>query len=192
MAIDLLKVTTEKLGYQPLKPVSSVNREVNENANNVAQAIIPSVLAGFLNLSGSDEGLSAIVNYDGDDWPTILFNDRKTSAMENISKYSGLNNGQILPEINKTSRTVVEIIMNEVKGSSDINTSIKNFLKDQRTVILDHLPVSLEMGTLLEDEQMDDHTNKMQGPISTLLHKISESFDKGDTQEKLDEKSRNF
>lgn len=192
MAIDLLKTTTERLGYQPLKEVSSVNREVNENANNVAQAIIPSVLVGFLNLSYTDEGLSAIANYDGDDWPTILFNDRKKDALENISKYSGFNNGQLIPEINKTSRTVVDIIKEEVKGGSDINTSIKNFLNSQRTVILDHLPVSLEMGTLLKDETMDDHTTKMQGPFSTFMHKMTESFDKTDTEEKLDEKSRNF
>ncbi|MEO5967554.1 MAG: hypothetical protein ABIP68_02190 [Ferruginibacter sp.] len=192
MAIDLLKATTEKLGYQPLKTVSSVNREVNEDANNAAQAIIPSVLVAFLNLAETDDGLALISNYNGNDWPTILFNEKKNAALENISKYSGFDNDQLIPEINKASRTVVNIINEEVKGSSNYNSDIKNLLNSQRKVILDHLPVSLDMGTMLSNDTIDDHTTKMQGPFSSFVQKITENFGKNETDEELDKKSQNF
>lgn len=192
MAIDLLKKTTEQLGYQPLVPVSAKTLDVKGDSNDVAQGTIPAVLASFLNLADTDAGLDAIINYSGDDWPTILFNNKREDAIKNISAYTGLNESQLLPELNKTSRTIVNIIKEEVGDSDDKPTSIKMFLNDQRRIVVDHLPASIEMGTILDNEVIDDHTGKMQGPISTLLHKISDSFGKTDTDQKLDEKSRNF
>ena len=192
MAIDLLKKITEQLGYQPLIPVSAKTLEVKGNSNDVAQGTIPAVLSGFLSLADTDTGLDAITNYNGDDWPTILFNNKRDEALKNLSTYTGLNENQLLPEINKISQTVVNIIKNEIGDPDDKPTAIKSFLKDQKNIVLNHLPASLEMGKILNNEVIDDHTNKMQGPFSSLLNKISDSFDKNDTEEKLDEKSRNF
>lgn len=191
MLRDLLKATTEKLGYGPLLTVSSTSREVTGNSNKAAQAIIPSVLVGFLNLTDSDKGLETILNYNGNDWASVLFNNKKDEALNNIARYSGLEEEQLTREINNTAKTALGIVKESVKDPTN-KDSIKSYLKDQRNVILNHLPASLDMGSLLKNAVIDDYTTKMQGPFSTVMHKITESFDKNETDEDLDKKSKNF
>jgi len=192
MAINLLKLTTEKLGYEPLKPVSSVNREVNENANSVAQSVIPAVLAAMLNISNTDDGLQKILHNAGGNWTDDLFGKGSSAIIKNIASYCHCDEERIKSEINKVADTSAGIIKNHIGQEHDEKSAVKNLLKSQKTQIYDHVPVSLQLGSILNNEIIDDHTNKMQGPFSTFMHKFGEGFDKPDTDEKLDEKSRNF
>jgi hypothetical protein len=52
-------------------------------------------------------------------------------------------------------------------------------MSDQRHHILVYLPASLQLGELLNDSGMDDQTNKMEGPISNLVHNIENKFSGG-------------
>ena len=53
---------------------------------------------------------------------------------------------------------------------------VKKFMNDQRNNILHYLPASLQIGKLLNDTTLDDRTNKMEGPISGLMHAIEKKF----------------
>jgi hypothetical protein len=48
-----------------------------------------------------------------------------------------------------------------------------------------YLPAELNMGGLLDDDSLDDQANKMEGPISSLAHRIGAAFSTAVTVEKI-------
>jgi hypothetical protein len=51
---------------------------------------------------------------------------------------------------------------------------LRSFMNSQRHSILSHLPASMKMGDVLNEETFDDRTNKMEGPVSSFLHRIED------------------
>jgi hypothetical protein len=47
-------------------------------------------------------------------------------------------------------------------------------MNSQRHSILSHLPAAMKMGDVLNEETFDDRTNKMEGPVSSFLHRIED------------------
>ena len=80
------------------------------------------------------------------------------------------------------ARSVMERIVAAIKkvlqdNLKDVNgTTVMNFFSDQRSNILKHLPAELHAGELLNDPAMDDSTNKMEGPMSGMMHTIEKIF----------------
>ena len=50
-----------------------------------------------------------------------------------------------------------------------------------RHIILSHLPGAIEIGSILNDNTLDDRTNKMNGPVSGIMHSIEKTFASTDT-----------
>ena len=71
------------------------------------------------------------------------------------------------------------IIIHEGPGENPSAEKIRNYMSSQRHHILVYLPPALKMGDLLNDNTMDDRTNKMEGPISNLMHGIENKFSGG-------------
>jgi hypothetical protein len=42
-----------------------------------------------------------------------------------------------------------------------------------------HLPAAMQLGYLLNDNAMDDRTNKMEGPVSSFMHTIENKLSGG-------------
>ena len=53
--------------------------------------------------------------------------------------------------------------------------------------ILQMRPYALKMGELLHDNTLDDNTNKMEGPISSLMQSIGSVFSKPVTGDEIKE-----
>ena len=54
----------------------------------------------------------------------------------------------------------------------------------QRNNILPFLPAELQMGELLHDNTLDDRTNKMEGPVSSIIRAIGGGFSNGEAEKK--------
>ena len=65
-------------------------------------------------------------------------------------------------------------------GSNPTPDKIKNYMNTQRHNILVYLPAAMNLGDVLNDETLDDKTNKMEGPISNMMHKIENNMSDGD------------
>jgi len=65
------------------------------------------------------------------------------------------------------------------EGTSE-DDNLKTKLTSQRHEILKYLPGKLKIGALLNDNTLGDNTNKMEGPVSSLMHKIENVFSSGD------------
>lgn len=74
--------------------------------------------------------------------------------------------------------SIKEPVGNDTESSKEEN--LKTLLTSQRHEILRYLPGNLKIGNLLNDESLEDNTNKMEGPVSSLMHKIENAFSSAD------------
>ncbi len=83
-----------------------------------------------------------------------------------------------LDEIATGFLSIDEYKSQDAGASTDDN--LKTQLTSQRHEILKYLPGKLKIGALLNDTTLGDNTNKMEGPVSSLMHKIENIFSSGD------------
>jgi hypothetical protein len=80
----------------------------------------------------------------------------------------------------KLSADVSIIILQEQFANNVIIDAVMSFMSGQRDNILVFLPGPLQLGEMLHDDTLDDNTNKMEGPVSSLMHKIENIFSEGE------------
>lgn len=76
----------------------------------------------------------------------------------------------------------VRLIRENVPSTASFS-DVKSFISQQRTNILVYLPAELQLGSLMDDNTLDDQTNKMEGPMSNNMHFFEKLFS-GSTTEK--------
>ncbi len=194
MSINLLKTVQSGLGYPELAKIDPNTQEVKNTValsteNKKSQALITAVLAGIYKLAKSEEGLLEISNTAlASDWMNIIFADNKSELLNNIAIYTSMAKESIEPEMNKIAAAAISLIKENTKETSD-HISVQHFITSQRNNILPFIPAELHLGDFLNDTTIDDRVNKMQGPISSLMHKIESGFSGNETQETANKKS---
>lgn len=188
MSINLLHTIQENLGYPVLHKVDANTQDVivdadKSNANRFSQAAIPAVLIALYKYSRADEGATDILSADaGTDWTALIFSDEKEKAIEEIATYSDNDRGEVIKKLNTIAKEAIGIIRQKVTETGTI-VDVKTLLADSRNDVLPYLPEDLQMGSVLHDNTLDDRTNKMEGPISSLMHAIGGSFSGSDSDE---------
>ena len=69
----------------------------------------------------------------------------------------------------------IGVIKENISGEKSDN-AVRQFLIDQRNNILVYLPAELQIGNVLNDNTIDDRTNKMEGPVSGYMHWLEKFF----------------
>jgi vacuolar-type H+-ATPase subunit F/Vma7 len=99
--------------------------------------------------------------------------------VEKVAHYAGVS-----PDVAESSMEEIAdeavIAIHQAIGDKHTAEKVKEYMRGQRHIILVHLPAAMQLGDLLNDNSMDDRTNKMEGPISSLMHKIENSLSKND------------
>ena len=152
MKDDIIRKIEASLNINDSLPKIDPNTQqpVNNQSVSIYDAAVPAMLAGLYKKTRSEEGASELANYAG------VSEADATTEMQNIADVSR------------------EYVVNDLKH--DNATSLMNFFTAQRTHILTHLPAELHMGELINDTTIDDKTNKMEGPMSGLMHGIEKIF----------------
>lgn len=196
MSINILTTIQKNLGYPVLKKIDPNTQEIkvenrNPDINKLGQAAIPSVLAGINNLSKSDEGLADIVNEPtGADWIALIFGENKNAIINNVSQYAMYDMINTETKMNEIAVEAVKLIR-ENKKQGD-KASVEQFIADQRNNFYPFIPGAIHVGDLLHDNTIDDRTHQMQGPVSSLMHKLESGFSKPETAGDVQKKSKNF
>jgi hypothetical protein len=182
MALNLIETTQKNLGLAPLHKVDPNTQEIKYPENTdpqakLSQAAIPAILTAFYKLSRTEEGAGMILRGKfSTSWINTLFGEDAPRAVGAISDYAETDYD--------TARETVESICVEaarvLSENGKTTEGIKTLLTDQRTNVLNYLPAALQIGDLLNDSTLDDRTNKMRGPISSMMHTIEEKFSEGD------------
>ena len=148
---------------------------INENIDKLAQAAIPAILAGFYKFSRNEQNAAMIPAKNAlTDWVEILFGDEKKQLIKKIANHAKVSSQTAGVKLKQTANNVVNILREDFSSADGKN--IKKYFTDQRNDILKHLPADIEIGNILNDNTMDDRTNKMSGPVSGLMHTIEKTF----------------
>ena len=192
MSVNLIKIIQENLGFSPLHKIDpATGQPVTDKDEVVAykfsQAAIPAVLTGMYRYVQTDEGAADFLNIkNSNDWIGKIFDDNRKEAVQTISAYALQSNEDPVAKMNAIANETVKVVKENLAADAGI-IEVKNFFNDQRNNILLYLPAELKMGELLHDNTLDDNTNKMEGPISSLMQSIGSAFSKPVTGDEIKE-----
>ena len=186
MATHLVEIVQQNLGYPPLEKVDPVNHEPKSQPARgteqaLAQAAIPTVLVALFKLSQSEGGSHLILSgNEGKYWLSTLFGKKEHVAVDKVAQYAGFDAPEVAAPMERIAAEAV-LAINKVIGDKKDEAAVKTFMGNHRHEILVYLPASMQMGVLLNDNTLDDRTNKMEGPISNFMHTIENKMSGKDT-----------
>ena len=184
MNTNIVEIIQNDLGYPAIQKVDPNIQEAKESPGisskeKMAQSAIPAVLAGFFSFTRSDKGCNYILAGGAQkNWLDAIFGVKKDIAVEKIAHYAGISPDDAAINMEDIAREAV-IIIYEAPGEKPTAGKLRSYMSGQRHNILVYLPPALQLGDLMNDNGMDDRTNKMEGPISSLMHSIENKLSGG-------------
>ncbi|HEY6503619.1 MAG TPA: hypothetical protein VIZ28_06550 [Chitinophagaceae bacterium] len=185
MANNLVETIQRNLGFPPLRKIDpniqeTIEKTPRETSEKLAQAAIPAVLTAMYRFTRSDEGCNAILSVAGHaDWLGVMFKGKETTAVEKVARYAGVTEKEAERALENIADEAA-LTVKKSAGSHPTPETVKSFMNAQRHSILVYLPAAMQMGDLLNEESLDDRTNKMEGPFSNLMHAIENKLSRSD------------
>ena len=181
---NIIELLQQALNSKPLQKVSPNTQEVKKsatdttNASKLQQAVISAVLTGLYKITRTHEGADLVLGGNiSTTWGDLLFADSKDALIGRIVNYGVSSPANVSGEIEMAGMEAASIIKTNAGGTKTATAdNVITYLKEQRNNILHYLPAALQLGSLLDDDTLDDHTHKMDGPISGLMHTIEKAF----------------
>ena len=181
MSVNLLEMVQQNLGYPELQKIDPNTQVMVADKNSpkedkFSQAAIPSVLIALCEFVQTDEGAADMLQSNiTTNWVNRIFDNNKKEAAQAIAAYAKQPNEDPLAKMNAIATEAVKIAMKNLPAGAVIK-DVKTFFNNQKSTILLYLPASLNMGELLHNNVLDDRTNKMEGPVSSLIQNIGDTF----------------
>jgi hypothetical protein len=190
MSINLLETIQQNLGYPALQKIDPNTQQVVEDnktpdEHKFSQAAIPAVLTALYKYVQSDVGAEDFLRGDNSsNWVSKIFDDNKKEAIQKIAAYAKQSNHDPVAKMNEIANEAVKVVKENTSADAGIK-EVKTFFSNQTNNILLYLPAELNMGELLHDSTLDDKTNKMEGPISSLMQNIGSAFSQPVSDEEI-------
>lgn len=178
--MELIDWVREKLGFEAFVKIDPNTQDADtpeiSQRQRLGQATIVAVLAGLYKYSRSEEGFYHLLNKDKNlSWGQILFGNEETRVVQNIVEYAGTDAHPVRELINDAGMAAWEAAEHRLEDNFNYKP-FSNLFNDLRNDILHYLPASLQIGKVLNDNSLDDRTNKMEGPASGMMHRIEKIF----------------
>jgi hypothetical protein len=177
--MNIIETIQKNLGFDTLKKIDPNTQEtMGEDTvmgnSAVAQSGIPAILIGIYNKLEENPDLNLLRADQGNLLENIFgkSTERVVTQIENYSKVRDKHIAQQLEHIAAESLRVVK----EGIGDPPDENHIRNFVAKNKPDTLLYLPPSLELGTILKNNNLDDRTGKMEGPVSTFMRKVEKAF----------------
>lgn len=179
MALDLIKLLAQKDGISALPKIDPNTQDISPTAevyaDKLSQAAIPAVLVGLYKYTRDEHKAENILEPGfASKWREEIFGNGAEELVSKIVDYSGGTTEEVNAKLDRILNDSILLIKENIDEEKGI--SVKKIFTESRTNILSHLPAAIGVGELLNDNSLDDRTNKMQGPVSNLMHKIQETF----------------
>jgi hypothetical protein len=179
--MNIIETIQKNLGYAIVQKIDPNSQEVTDKESihgnhALAQAAIPSVLLGLFNRLEKEPDASWLVA----DQPTgrlleKIFGKSEDQVVEQIAAYSGLTGLNVKTEMEHIASESVRVVRDNISDLKNEN-KISAFVARHKQDVLLYLPATLGMGSLLGNNNLDDRTNKMEGPVSGLMHRLEKQF----------------
>lgn len=178
--MTIYKQIQQNLNYQELQPIDpNTGTAVNPSLfNPLQQAAVVTFLAAVYKSSRLKENASILSKQkNAGELMSMVFTDR-FDAYQAIADYTGQSLETIKQELTNVASEFISIVQQQPEDNRE--AYLQNTMTSERDNILNFIPSQLKIEQLLNDETINDNTNKMQGPISTLMHKIENTFSTSD------------
>ncbi len=188
MANNFVETIQQNLGLPELQKIDPNSQEIKENGekgsvDKLMQAALPAVLAALYKTTRTEDGTWNLLNsYDPINCMSDLFHGHDDQAIDKVANYAGVDKEIARTTMDEIAAESVAVIR-QVAGEKPSYEKIEHYMNGQRHQILVHLPAALQMGKLLDDDTLDDRTNKMEGPVSTFMHKLGDTLADGESKQ---------
>ncbi len=183
MAINIAEEVQKKLLFPSLQKIDPNNPNAgvdNETLHfPVTQAAVVTALAGLYKMTRTTAGATRLqMKGQTDTWLEDIYGDNLGATIEHVATFSHWGKAEV-EKLVRLSADAALIILHEQVGENANADTIKDYMSGQRDSILVYIPAQLQLGEMLNDTTLDDTTNKMEGPVSSLMHKIENIFSEG-------------
>ena len=177
---NIAETIQSNLGYSSLSKIDPNTQDVEEKeksfgTGSLAQAAIPAVLTGLFNYILQPETDNLLLLQDNGKWLPIIFGNKETTITERIASYAGTSATSAKGEMEHIADEAVRLIKSNMSEKYNMD-QLKAFSAEHKNDGLPYLPAALQTGQLLGNNNLDDRTHKMEGPISSLMHSFEKQF----------------
>ncbi len=187
--MNIIEAVRTASGHAPVQKVDpNTQAPVNEPAGQqtqLSQAAIPTILTGLYKYTRHEENAENILrgnNSTNTTWTDEIFGNKSTEIIQHIASYAHVSNEKAESAMDEAAQGAIKVVK-QALGDGATAAKVAGFFKDCRSEILKHLPASLQLGYLINDNTVDDRTNKMEGPVSGLMHTIEKIFSDSDAND---------
>ena len=187
--MNLIDELQKATGYRLIGKVDPNTQTTKEEPANekelLAQSAIPVSLLGLYHYTRSNEQAQSLVggnNSTNINWREHLYGNHADEVVNSVAAYAHTSTERAEEALNLATDKAVEVV-NGSLGSNASATAIADVFKDNRSNILQHLPAGLQIGSIVNDTTLDDHTNKMEGPMSGIMHAFEKIFSDSDAND---------
>ena len=181
MAINLVESIQKNLGFHELQKIDPNTQDVKKPGelsvqDYLPQAGIPVVLLGLYKYSRTEDGNAELLKGElQNKLLKTLFGNKTQQVIDKVASYTGNSTEYTADKMEIIAWEALHIVRNNLSGQPS-GSDVKSFLAEQRHNILVHLPGSLQIGEVFQDDTIDDRAHKMEGPISNSMHWIEKLF----------------
>lgn len=182
MAINLIIAVQQHLKLPEIHKVipESHNQDQIQEAQNISisQVALVCVTAALYKITRTTEGcVKLLLSGKNDKWLSLgeAYGERLSFVYEKVGEY-GIADHKAIECLFQDIANACLLVIHETLAHNISTESVKALIGDQRHSILMYKPVELDFRLMLNDSVLDDQTNKMEGPVSNLMHKIENLF----------------
>ena len=179
--MNLPQQLQESLNYPALQLIdANTGLPQDETQFNVfSQSVLITFLVGLYKGTRSSENAAAVMKItDTQGLLDTLFTNE--DELQIIATFVKQPISAVKEKITEVANGYLALVKKEAAAETEKENYLQNLMTGQRHEILRFLPTGLKLGDLLNDGSLNDDTNKMEGPISSLMHKIENAFSKTD------------
>ena len=179
--MNLINQLREQLGYPPFIKIDPNTQQLPVKASadihqKTGQGVLTAVLTAMYQLSRTEEGFGYLLNKDRNiPWISILFGNEAEGVVSAIVSYSGSDAVTVQNSIEEAAKQAWLTSSKALEGKLTYDNCGKYF-SAVRNELLHYLPPEIQLGKKLHDNSLDDRTNKMEGPVSGMMHRIEKIF----------------
>lgn len=147
----------------------------------VSQSVLIIFLTGLYEASRTKEDAEVIKQQQNAKGLLDKMFKNKAAALTDIAEFTKKSEKYINTKLEEVAGGYLQVIQqSKYAAAFKKEKSLEDLLSNERHKILPCLPPGLKTGKLFNDETIDDNTNKMEGPVSSLMNKIEDVFSEDD------------
>jgi len=147
----------------------------------VSQSVLIVFLTGLYKATRTKEGAEEINNQQNIEGLLNIMFKNKAEVITAVAEFTKKSENFISAKLDEVAAGYFKVInQGDYVTELQKENSLEGLLTSERIKILPCLPPGLKTGKLFNDESIDDSTNKMEGPISSLMNKIEGAFSEDD------------